>query len=207
MRRKVGAATGIAAAALGVAAVVWAGWLAYQVLAHSAARPLQPADAIVVLGSAVWPGEQPSPSLAARTGLGIRLHQQGLASHLILTGGLGRWPPAEAEVMRRMAVSAGVPLSALVLDTQSLSTEESLRNARDLMDLRGWRTAILVSDPFHLYRALTMAGDLGMQAVAAPASDSPTWTILRLRAYYTVREVLALMAYHVLHPLGMQLRD
>src|SRR3954466_9218870 len=80
-------------------------------------QPPRPADAIVVLGSAVWPDEQPSPSLARRIGTGIDLWQAGLAPVLVPTGGVGRYPPAEAEVMARVARSRGVPESALVLET------------------------------------------------------------------------------------------
>jgi uncharacterized SAM-binding protein YcdF (DUF218 family) len=188
-----------------VATVVWAGWLGSQVLSMATRRNTGTADVIIVLGSAVWPNEQPSPSLAARTRTAIELYEQGRAAHLILTGGLGQWPPAEAEVMRRLAAAAGIPEAALVLDTESRSTQQSLSTASRLMAEHGWRSALIVSDPFHLCRALTMAHDAGIRANAAPALASPTWTIPRLRVYYVAREVVALMAYHVLRVLGLGL--
>ena len=97
------------------------------------------ADAIVVLGSAVWPNEQPSPSLTARTQRAIELYHEGYASHLILSGGLGRFPPEEAEVMRRLALEAGIPDQALVLDKEARSTRESLLQAREIMRYAGPR--------------------------------------------------------------------
>jgi len=155
----------------------------------------QQADVIIILGSAVWPGERPSPSLEARVQHGILLYQRGMADYLILSGGVGRYPPAEAEMMRRLAVSHGVPEQSLILDTKSSSTIESIQRAGSTMRQYDWNTAVIVSDPFHMYRALLMAQDEGIHAWGSPALDSPTYTILRLRYYYTLREVLAIAHY------------
>lgn len=155
----------------------------------------RPADVILVLGSAVWPNEQPSPSLRARTQRAIELYQEGYAPYLLLSGGLGRYPPEEAEVMRRLAVDAGIPQEALFLDKEAHSTWESVQNAREIMEQQGWETAIVVSDPFHIYRSLLMAEDAGIQAYGAPALESTTYTVPMRRAFYTSREVLALWWY------------
>ena len=155
----------------------------------------RPADVILVLGSAVWPNEQPSPSLRARTARAIELYQEGYAPYLLLSGALGRYPPEEAEVMRRLAVEAGIPQEALFLDKEAHSTWESMQKAREIMEQQGWETAIVVSDPFHMHRSLLMAGDAGIQAFGAPALDSPTYTVPARRGFYTSREVLALWWY------------
>jgi uncharacterized SAM-binding protein YcdF (DUF218 family) len=162
---------------------------------RSARLDLRKADVILVLGSAVWPNEQPSPSLRARTELAIELYQDGYAPYLLLSGGLGRYPPEEAEVMRRLAAAAGVPEEALILDRQAGSTRESINNAAAIMQQEGWRSALIVSDPFHIRRALLMASDAGFEAYGAPALDSPTYTIPARRVFYTSREVVALWYY------------
>jgi uncharacterized SAM-binding protein YcdF (DUF218 family) len=162
----------------------------------------RPADVILVLGSAVWPNEQPSPSLRARTEQAIELYQEGYAPYLILTGGLGRYPPEEAEVMRRLAVEAGIPQEALILDKEAHSTWESMEKAQQIMEQQGWDTALVVSDPFHLQRALLMARDAGFQAYGCPALDSPTYTIPSRRVFYTSREVLALWWYLIQRTLS-----
>lgn len=154
------------------------------------------ADVIIVLGSAVWPGGRPSPSLDARAQHAIALYQSGYAPYLVFCGGLGGNPPSEAEVMRRLAVSAGVPASALMLEDQSHSTEESLTNAKLLMDARDLRSAIIVSDPFHLFRAEIIARDLGIEAYGSGARNSPTYTRASMRTWYTVREAIALVWYY-----------
>ena len=160
------------------------------------------ADAIIVLGSAVWPGERPSPSLFARVQHAIALYHAGYATALIFCGGLGNYPPSEAEVMRRIAADAGVPPNAVVLDDQSHSTEENLANAKAIMDARGWHSALIVSDPFHLLRAELMARDLGIEAYGSGASHSPTYTAPQLRAWYTTREAVALVWYYTTRVVG-----
>lgn len=169
---------------------------------RSAQSDLRQADVILVLGSAVWPHEQPSPSLRARTERAIELYQEGYAPYLLLSGGLGRHPPEEAEVMRRLAVAAGLPEQALILDQEASSTRESVTNAGVIMQDQGWQTALIVSDPFHIQRALLMAEDAGFEAYGVPALHSPTYTIPSRRAFYTAREVLALWYYLLQRPFS-----
>jgi uncharacterized SAM-binding protein YcdF (DUF218 family) len=173
-----------------------------QVDARSRVDAARSADVIVVLGSAVWPGERPSPSLNARIQHAIGLYCAGFAPALILSGGLGNYAPTEAEMMRRIAAGAGVPADALILEDASHSTEENLANAKALMDVRGWRRAIIVSDPFHLLRAELMARDLGIDAYGSGASTSPTYTAPPLHFWYTSREALALVWYYATRLVG-----
>jgi vancomycin permeability regulator SanA len=189
----------LAGLVLGLILLVLAGFLiTYMIIDQQSSRDeAQPADVILVLGSAVWPNELPSPSLRARTERAIELYQQGYAAHLILSGGLGRWPPEEAEVMRRLAEAEGVPQQAMILDLEAHSTWESIARAEEILDQEGWETAIVVSDPFHMTRALLMARDAGIVGYGAPALDSPTYTIPSRRVFYTSREVLALWWYLV----------
>ena len=67
-------------------------------------------DVIVVMGAAVWPSGVPSPALKRRLDHGVFLWQKRYSENLLLTGGTGRFPPAEALVMRRLALAAGVPV-------------------------------------------------------------------------------------------------
>lgn len=173
-----------------------------QVDARAKIDAARRADVIIVLGSAVWPGERPSPSLYARTQHAIALYRAGYAPALILCGGLGGYPPSEAEMMRRLAINAGVPPDALVVEDQSHSTEENLANAKTLMDARGWHRALVVSDPFHLLRAELVARDLGIEAYGSGASDSPTYTAPQLHFWYTTREAMALVWYYTTRVVG-----
>lgn len=164
--------------------------------ARSQVDDAQHADAIIVLGSAVYPGGRPSPSLNARTQHAIALYQAGYAPYLIFSGGVGHNPPSEAQVMQRLALTAGISASAMLLEEQSHSTEENLANAKILMDQFGLHSAIIVSDPFHLYRAERMARDIGINATGSGARVSPTYTNPVQRVWYTARESIALVWYY-----------
>jgi uncharacterized SAM-binding protein YcdF (DUF218 family) len=140
--------------------------------------------------AAVWRGERPSPSLARRIGRGVELWQAGLAPVVVPSGGVGRFPPAEAEVMARVARAGGVPDAALVLDAQATSTSESAENVRALAAAHGWQRVIVVSEPYHLRRAslLFRAEGLDVETACAPWSDQP-WT----NVYQTLREAGGLL--------------
>jgi len=186
--------------ALGVLAAAFVTALAItlaKILDYAETDARGPADAILVLGAAVYPGERPSPALYVRTETGVELYRQGYAQHLILSGGLGGYPPSEAEMMRRIAVGLGVPEGAILLEDQSHSTIANFENSARIMAEHGWQSALVVTDPYHIYRALRVGRDAGLVVYPVPAAASPTWTIPRLRVYYTLREAFAVMAYEV----------
>lgn len=115
--------------------------------------------------------------------------------HLVFTGGVGtgnRDP--EAEVGRRRAIAAGVPHGRIAVETRSTITYENLRNARVLMDPRAAPRVLIVSDPLHMRRAVTMARDLGLDAHPAPtpASRYRSW---RSKAGFLSREVFFYSLY------------
>jgi len=191
--------------ASGIAALVFAGLvivLYQRVEARGTIDRAQRADAIIVLGSAVWANERASPALAARIRHGIELYRAGYAPNLILSGGVGNNPPSEAEAMKQIALAAGVPESALVLEDQSHSTEENLANAKSIMTARGWKTALLVSAPYHLLRAEIIAQDLGMSVYGSPLRDAETFSAPALRLWYNTHESLALVWYYTARVVG-----
>ena len=168
----------------------------YGRVERAAARDeTRPADVAIVLGAAVERGGRPSPSLRVRTQHAIDLYRTGQVQTLFLTGGLGRNAPSEAEAMRRLALAAGVPDAALVLDETATSTYESIAAAAREARTRRWRTVLVVTEPFHTPRARQMARDLGLDAYASPAPGGPIQRIERLRRFYTAREAVALLWY------------
>lgn len=143
-------------------------------------------DVIVVLGTRVGPDGQPSPALARRVARGASLFHEGLADRLILCGGLGRHPPAEAHVMRDLAVAAGVPETAIVLEEASRTTLENAVNAAGIMGERGWRDALLVTDALHLPRSLLAFRVVGVRARGRSAGRpwrGPFPSLWRFAAY------------------------
>ncbi len=150
------------------------------------------AAAIVVLGARVLPGGVPSGSLRARVERAVELWREGAAPLLVFTGGVGEHPPSEARVMLGVAAALGVPESACLLEERSRSTWENARHTAALLHARGIDAAIIVSDPFHLFRARQHFRRQGIDAtpVAAPLEGRALrWTE---RVYWTARELVAL---------------
>ena len=151
-------------------------------------EPPAPASAIVVLGAGV-DGHEPSPIFEARLRHGVELYRQGLAPYLLLTGGLGtEKKAAESEVGKTYAMAAGVPESAILIETVSETTFQNLQETDRLLDENGLdRKIILVSDPYHLQRAVVMAKRLKLepQVSATPTTQFCTW---KTRLPFLMRE-------------------
>lgn len=155
-----------------MAALLVAAWLifvAFQIVRTGETHSAEPADAAIVLGAAVH-GNQPSPVFQARIDHGVTLYQTGKVRWLVLTGGTGEGQLyAEAVVARDYAIRQGVPASAILMETRSHTTSQNFDEAAPLLRGNGIRTALVVSDPLHLMRALRMARDRGIDARPAPA--------------------------------------
>lgn len=164
------------------------------------------ADVIVVLGSAVSDTGRPSPGLRARMDRAVSLYREGAADRLLLTGG-GRRRMTEADVMRRLAVEAGIPESRLVLEPTARSTFENAARSAKILQERGWRRAILVTSWPHLPRALLAFRMAGVRAAGRAAAAAPTPVPFRRRWHYGFYEALALAWYAAVILAGRRPRD
>lgn len=158
------------------------------------AEPCQ-ADVIIVLGAAVWP-HGPSPALQARVDYATQLYHEGFADKMIMTGGMGQYPPTEAEAMAVVATALDVRADSIYLEKEARNTRENLKYSQEIMDENGWQTAIIVTDLFHVKRALLIAEELGLSACGAPARNSALYQNKIFKARYTLREVLALARHY-----------
>lgn len=130
------------------------------------------ARAIVVLGAAQYDG-RPSPVLRARVDHAIGLWQRGFAQNLVVTGGRAAGDTtSEAAVARRYAIANGVPDSVILIEAESRTTSEALRNVASLLK-NGSREVILVSDPFHMLRLSILARRFGLKPRTSPTHTSP----------------------------------
>jgi uncharacterized SAM-binding protein YcdF (DUF218 family) len=152
------------------------------------ARVRAPAEAIVVLGCRLKPDGTASPALARRVARGIALFQQGAAPLLVLSGG-GAGTAPEAEIMRRIALAAGVPEAALLVEPRSRNTLENARETARLLTARGLRSILLVSDRIHLPRASLLFRHAGLKVAGRAAPPSPA---LSREAMAALRELAAL---------------
>src|SRR5688500_17302553 len=161
----------IASIILGVA-LLWAVSMG-AVLLWSAMDQARPAGSIVVLGAAQYDGK-PSPVLKARLDHGIDLWNRTMAKVLVLTGGQGSGDTtSEAAVGRAYARKHGVPDSAILLENKGRTTRESMLAVADTLGKRGIKTAILVSDPFHMLRLWIMGRRFGLTPYTSPTRTSP----------------------------------
>jgi uncharacterized SAM-binding protein YcdF (DUF218 family) len=122
------------------------------------------ADAIVVLGCRLAPDGRPSERLRRRVARGIELYRARRAPLLLLSGG-GSGPVAEADIMRELALAAGVPAAALMLEPGSRNTVENALNTARLLRSRGISRIVLVSDQIHLPRAALLFRLAGLDVV------------------------------------------
>jgi len=153
----------------------------------------RPASAIVVLGSRILADSSPGDSLRARMRKATGLYRKGLADKLILTGGQGDYGRPESVVATGMAVSQGIPAGDILRETRSHSTRENVHYAAEICRAHGWRQVIVVSDPYHLWRARYLFAREGITAYPSPAWDCERNRKLPLRIQWTLRETLAVM--------------
>ncbi len=168
----------------------------YRQIRDSAVRDeAQPADAIVVLGAAQYNG-RPSPVLKARLDHAYDLYKKGLAQAIITTGSYGPDPNfSEAQVSTKYLVQRGVSVTDIVTEQGSGTTHDTIQAASGLLKAKGWKSALVVSDGFHLYRVKRMFSDKGVLAYTSPAPNSPIEVAASQRFWHSIREVILFSAY------------
>jgi uncharacterized SAM-binding protein YcdF (DUF218 family) len=153
-------------------------------------RDPEPADAIVVLGAGVRRDGSAGASLTRRAREGARLYTAGYAPMVICTGGIPRGAiRSESEACADVLRDNGVPDAAIVLESRSRSTEENAAFTYEIMTARGWDSAIVVSDGYHLLRAGWIFQQQGVDAQTVPTSVP---ALRRDIAFNLGREVVAL---------------
>jgi len=146
----------------------------------------------VVLGARVRPDGRASAALERRMRVAVSLYQAGLAPLLVLSGG-GRQAVPEAEVMRDLALAAGVPESALMLESRSLTTLENATETARLLAPGGRVAIALVTDGYHVLRARLLFGIAGLNVVAVHTAKVPMRPRLAMGAAECVKLPVNLM--------------
>jgi uncharacterized SAM-binding protein YcdF (DUF218 family) len=196
MSRRAGPLRFAVALVVGVV-LLWAAGLAMVVVA-GAWPVLRDADAIVVLGAAQYNG-RPSPVYQARLDHALDLYERGFAPRLIMTGGVGRGDTlSEGEVGRRYALRHGVPDAAILVEREGITSAESVAAAAALMRAYELRTALVVSDPFHMMRLELLTRRAGIRPYRAPTPTSRLGRDSRMWRRYVIRESLLFPAAAVL---------
>lgn len=160
-------------------------WRAQRnILTDEQAAQLEDVDCILVLGCLVRDDGIPSDMLTDRLTRGISLYQMGAAPKLLMSGDHGRTEYDEVNTMKRFAVDSGISDEDIFMDHAGFSTYESIYRAKEIFQAD---RIIIVSQEYHLYRAIYIAQSLGLEAYGV-ASDYRTYSGQSARDF---REVLA----------------
>ncbi len=149
----------------------------------------------VVLGCKVNAGGVPSLMLETRLLAAKKYLNENPESYVIVTGGQGKDEPvAEGAAMKEWLVGHGIFADRIYVDDRSLDTKENLKNALDIInaDKEGKLSSdiVVITNEFHLYRALKMAEEAGFNA-ASVSADTPCW----LFPTFYVREMYGILQY------------
>ena len=158
--------------------------VADRILTTQAAAELADVDCVLVLGCLVKENGVPGDMLSDRLRRGVEVYESGASDKLLMSGDHGREDYDEVDAMKRYAVDAGVASANVFMDHAGFSTYESLYRARDVFCAK---KIIIVTQEYHLYRALYIAEKLGLEAYGV-AADYRSYIGQQAR---DIREVLA----------------
>lgn len=154
-----------------------------QIIKEEKYTELSDIDCIIILGAGIVEGK-PSHMLEDRLLEGIKLYQNNISNKIIMSGDHGRKEYDEVNVMKNYAIQKGVPSENIFMDHAGFSTYESIYRARDIFKAR---KVVIVTQKYHLYRALYIANQLGLEAYGVGAD--PRQYVGRI--YREMREILA----------------
>ncbi len=143
-------------------------------------------DCVLVLGAGVW-GDTPSHMLEERLNRGIEVYKTGCTNRILMSGDHGRKDYDEVNVMKAFAVNSGATATEVFMDHAGFSTYESMYRARDVFQVK---SVIIVTQKYHLYRAVYNARKLGLDAYGVCADGQYNYDIF-VRTYNNSREALA----------------
>lgn len=133
-----------------------------HIITAEEATQISDADCIIVLGCRVWSDNTPSAMLSDRLKRGVELYKAGAAPKLLMSGDHGREDYDEVNVMRKSAEEEGVDSKDIFTDHAGFSTYETMYRAKEVFKAK---KVIIVTQSYHLYRAVYDAEKLGLEAV------------------------------------------
>lgn len=143
-------------------------------------------DCVLVLGAGVW-GDSPSHMLEERLNKGIEVYNTGCTDRILMSGDHGRENYDEVNVMKSFAVECGATANEVFMDHAGFSTYESMYRAREVFCVE---SVVIVTQKYHLYRAIYDARKLGLDAYGVCADGQYNYDT-GVRTYNNSREALA----------------
>lgn len=133
-----------------------------SIITAEEATQISDADCIIVLGCRVWSDNTPSAMLSDRLKRGVELYEAGAAPKLLMSGDHGKEDYDEVNVMRKYAENEGVDSKNIFTDHAGFSTYETMYRAKEVFKAK---KVIIVTQSYHIYRAVYDAEKLGLEAV------------------------------------------
>ncbi len=155
-----------------------------RIITAEEAQELEDIDCIIVLGCLVRPDGTVSGMLNDRLTVGIELWKSGVSPKLLMSGDHGTKEYDEVNAMRSFAIEAEVPAEDIFMDHAGFCTYDSIYRMSEIF---GAKKAVIVTQEYHLSRALYIAERLGIEAYGVP-SDLNSY---RMQTSRDIREVLA----------------
>lgn len=154
-----------------------------QIIENNDYSGLKGIDCIIILGAGIW-GDKPSPMLEDRLLEGISLYENNVSSKIIMSGDHGKEDYDEVNIMKNFAIEKGVPSENIFMDHAGFSSYESIYRAKEIFKAK---KVVIVTQKYHLYRALYIANKLGLDAYGVGADPRQYVGAM----YRELREILA----------------
>ena len=154
-----------------------------RIITEEQAKEKDGLDCILILGAGIW-GDKPSPMLEDRLNQGIELYNNGVASKIIMSGDHGSKDHDEVNIMKDYAIEKGLPSEDIFMDHAGFSSYDSMYRAKAIFEADN---IIVVTQKYHLYRALYIAKQLDIEAYGI-ASNPRKYSGQSIRE---IREILA----------------
>jgi uncharacterized SAM-binding protein YcdF (DUF218 family) len=150
-------------------ALVWCGWLYFQIKTVADEDQARPADAIAVFGAAEYSG-RPSPVLHARLDHVVELYRRQIAPLVITLGGGTDKDSGltEGGVGRDYLLANGIPFDQIVVESRSVDTEQQVTRLAEIAQARNLHHIVVVSDGTHLFRIRKLCEDAGLDVYTSP---------------------------------------
>ncbi|MBL1279717.1 MAG: YdcF family protein [Fluviicola sp.] len=142
-------------------------------------------DVAIVLGAGTNDGKL-SPVFKERINHSILLYNNGIVNKIILTGGFGKGQKqSDSQTAKYYAIEKGIPEENIIIEEKSKYTTENLEQSKQIMDSLGMKSALIVSDPLHMKRAIKLAENYGIVC-----KSSPTKTTMYKSTYPKIKQLL-----------------
>ena len=144
---------------------------------------IEKTDCIIILGAGLR-NDKPSLMLEDRLKKGIETYNNGISNKIIMSGDHTRKNHDEVNIMKEYAINNNVPSEDIFMDHAGISTYDSIYRAKNIFNAK---KIVIITQKYHLYRALYIANQLGLEAYGVEAPKK----IYRGNTYREIREILA----------------